>query len=125
VQSVPGIRVGQAGVGGSGQLDGLLGEQRIEQLALVREPSVRGTDPNTRVSSDVVKSDLEALLSKELPGRGQQPLPVLYSVPAHGSWLPRRGDLGHPLTLPDTERQSPDQVLRSAYPEMSTPLMER
>ena len=120
---MPGIGIDQANIGGNGHLDGLLGEQRIKQLALVREPSVRGTDANSRVSSDVVKGDLEALLSKELPDRGQQPLPILNNVPAHGSWLPRRGDLGHSPTLPDSERQPPDQVLGSAYPEMNSPLM--
>jgi hypothetical protein len=101
----------------------VLGEQRVEQLALVREPSVRGTDTDAGVSRDVVESDLEALLGEELPGGGQQTLPVLCGIAAQSSRLPRRRGFGHPLTLPDAERQPPYLMLRCFYSERSSPLI--
>ena len=71
---MPGIRVGQACVGGSRHFDGLLGEDRVEHLALVREPPVRSADADTGPCRDVVEGDVEPLLGEELAGSVQQPL---------------------------------------------------
>ena len=49
---------------------------------------------------------------RPLSGGGQQPLPVLDSITAHRPRLLRCEGCSHVLTLPDAERQPPDQVLR-------------
>jgi hypothetical protein len=77
---VPGIGVGQPGVGSGGHLNGLLGEDRVEHLALVREPPVRGADADTGPCRDVVEGDVEPLLGEQLPGGRQQPPPVLRRI---------------------------------------------
>lgn len=79
---MPGIRVGQADVSGSGQLDGLLGEQRIEQLTLVRKPSIGGADADINSIDVYAQGESEQIVGKALKSRRDD---IIVATKFHGA----------------------------------------